>query len=300
MAKATAAQSWASTNDTNYMTSLDTARALFGARAAASLTNGGTVSYVSGCVKWTDVFVNLNGAKGTEHLTGANGISYVYMPAVGVNVQIMGGATVAVTANGIPLTNAQTLWWDALTYGCVIVDPSTGPVNFTPPSSWIWVCGIWNNPVYHAKFANGLVVTSGQSSTIVDLTAKSSTAQAQALTDDTTIMTPLKTGQAQATLAPKLAKARAQIAGATGAINESNNVSSVTRSAAGSYVVTLPAGVIANTNAAVEVSCSWTAAGVPLITNYVIDSATTIRVYCWNNTNRLADPISLSIAIFGN
>lgn len=189
-------QMWTGTSTNTIVNPLDGSRLLFGPRTSLALMGGGTHSYVSSCVSWSSAFASFNGYTGTENPAGS-GYTYVSMPALNASIPVISGTAVTVTANGIPLAANQSLFFNAYTGGYFIVDITS--TNYEPPPSAIWLCGqYFQNPVAHVKFATGVVLQAGQTSTIVDLTIKSTTTQAQAGTDDTTVMTPLKVNQAVA------------------------------------------------------------------------------------------------------
>lgn len=104
-------------------------------------------------------------------------------------------------------------------------------------------------------------------------------------------------------LALNTVKARVNFAGASGAINngEALNVSSVSRSGAGIYTLTMPSGVLSNATPNITFGAAETASSHIIIANYFTVSTTSIQIICWDiNAATFGDPVSLSVTIMGN
>lgn len=147
--------------------------------------------------------------------------------------------------------------------------------------------GVAGNPTFA-----GLDATTA----VKGVSAYSTDAQVKTGTATTVSVTPSNLVHAQGE-----AKAWVRFAGATGAIADSYNVTSVTRNSSGNYTINLSI-TMTNANYVPQISCSGTAN----ITNY----STTTTTACTVIANLIGislgiivttpvDPTSLSVAIFG-
>ena len=157
-----------SDNSTNIATTNWVNKALYSVRAAANMTGGGTISYavVAGYVKWTSRFIVISDSKGTS--APAN-VPYfdIVMPTSG-SIDVVGTTAVTATANGIPLSVWQALYYDLSAGSAVgstayhIMDYNVSTANYMIPATWVLVCVI-NGDSTVAKFSAGVTLAAGQS-----------------------------------------------------------------------------------------------------------------------------------------
>ena len=158
-----------SDNSTNIATTNWINKALYSVRAAANMTGGGTISYgvTTGYVKWTNRFIVIGDSKGTSTPNNVNFFD-IYMPTTGL-IDVVGTTSVSATANGIPLSAWQALYYDlsagtnigATAYH--IMDYALSTANYMIPATWVLLCvinGDYNPTV--AKFSVGITLAAGQ------------------------------------------------------------------------------------------------------------------------------------------
>jgi len=84
--------------------------------------------------------------------------------------------------------------------------------------------------------------------------------------------------------------------GSSASIVGSYNVSSVTYTSTGSYIVNYT-NALANTNYSVFTACIATAANAPRHTQYNTLSTSSVVIYCCDTAGGVANPTSVSVAI---
>lgn len=117
-----------------------------GLRANANLHGGGTITTTNGAVKWSQRFIFIGDAAGTEAPSGSASYLQIVMPNAALTVPVLNGSPVTIIADGIPLASWRALYYDlsngsaiaTSTAGFTIVDYTlTG--NFCPPPDWVLI-----------------------------------------------------------------------------------------------------------------------------------------------------------------
>lgn len=140
-----------------------------GLRANANLHGGGTITTTNNAVKWSNRFIFIGDAAGTEAPSGSASYLQIVMPNAALTVPVLNGSPVTITADGIPLTAWQALYYD-LSNGHSVATSTSGFTiisytlagNFCPPPDWVLIAA--NNgdqALFH--FGRGLSMKANQS-----------------------------------------------------------------------------------------------------------------------------------------
>jgi hypothetical protein len=257
---------WTSVTGTGTVTSVATNNGITG----GPITSSGTIGLAT--ITTGNVLANVSGSTAVPTPTAPTSILDVIGSATG-DILFRGTSSWLVLAPG--------------TSGQVLTQGTTTP-------SWSNAGTLTNVTIVGA----GLLVNSGTCNitttgtcTLTDTAATKSVQQAGVST--TTIVTP-----AQQQSHPSAAKAWVTFVGTTGAIQDSYNVASVSRSSAGAYVVTLTTP-FTDVNYATVVTPEGTGVG-GLIGRVVSQTVSVINVSTLNTSNNNSDPtLNVSVVAFG-
>lgn len=143
-------------------------------RAGTNMTGGGTVSYISGNLKWTSRFIVMANGRGSQF--ASQGYFDITIPATSTVITGVGGATSAtVTSNGVPMSSWQALYYILPIGGAAAsVDANfriaTYSSNIDIPYNWVLIALV-NNDGTVLKLGTGQFIQPGET---LDTTAYSS------------------------------------------------------------------------------------------------------------------------------
>jgi hypothetical protein len=137
-------------------------------RAGYNVTGGGTLSFISSNLTWSQRLIVISNGKGSDASSG--GYFDITMPANGTVLTGANTTNVTVTASGIPLAAWQALYYilpngsTNTTVNANFRVVSYNGTDYQAPSNWL-LLALYNGDNTTLRVANGVVLRSGQSTT---------------------------------------------------------------------------------------------------------------------------------------